>query len=143
MVLVFVTRELKGGYIWSRLAASIRKTQERFVRRGEASNFSETMIEPTSGYVKVARLVDVLGESSHDTVLGDEFHGGGDLLDESLISAQVITEEELDAEKLVRLGSASLGLGLQDLNQGVVDLKLVALIIDTVDVAEPGSSDET
>lgn len=102
------------------------------------------MTRPTGSLVeKLGHLVNVLGESGHDTVLGDELHGGGDLLDELLVLAQVVTEEGLDAEELVGLGATSLGLGLELLDHGVVDLELVAGIVDTVDVAEPGSGDET
>jgi hypothetical protein len=89
-----------------------------------------------------SHLVNVLGESGHDTVLSDELHSGGNLLDESLVVAQVITEERLDTQELIGLEATGLSLGLELLDHGVVDLELVASIIDTVDVAEPGSGDE-
>lgn len=89
-----------------------------------------------------SHLVNVLGKSGHDTVLGDKLHGGSDLLDESLVVAQVVTEERLDAQELVGLVASSLCLGLELLDHGVIDLELVASVIDTVDVAEPGGGDE-
>lgn len=90
-----------------------------------------------------SRLVNVLGESGHDTVLGDKLHSGGHFVNESLVTAQVVTEKRLDAEELVGLETTSLGLGLELLDHRVVDEELVASIIDTVDVAEPGGSNET
>ncbi|TKW53675.1 hypothetical protein CTA1_5501 [Colletotrichum tanaceti] len=85
---------------------------------------------------------DVLGQGGHDAVLGDELHAVGDLVDEALVGAQVVAEEDLDAEQLARVVAAGGGEGLQLVAHGVVDVEGVAVVVDAAEVEEPGGGDE-
>lgn len=87
-------------------------------------------------------LVDELGQDSHDALLVDLLHGAGELVDEALVVAQIVTEQLLDAQQLAGVVAAGLGKGLELLAHGVVDLKSVAGVVDAADVVEPAGEDE-
>ncbi|KAI6754540.1 hypothetical protein HG530_012292 [Fusarium avenaceum] len=88
-------------------------------------------------------LFDVLGDGLHDTILGDELHGLGHFIQEALVTSQIVTEEFLDTEDGTGVLATLLSQSLQLLAHGVIDLELVALVVNSVDVDEPTSSNET
>lgn len=88
------------------------------------------------------RLINVLGKRLQDAVPSNVLHSVGYLLHESLVVTQIVTEQTRDAQQLGRLSTTSTGLGLKLLTHGVIDSESVTLVINTIDVAEPSSSDE-
>ena len=90
----------------------------------------------------MTHLLHILEKSLARADRGNELHSIGDLVDEALVASQVVTEEHLDTQQLPRVPAAGLGQLLQLLPHRVVDLERVAVVIDTVDVVEPGGDDE-
>lgn len=88
------------------------------------------------------RLINVLGKRLQDAVPSNVLHSIGDLLHEALVVTQIVTEQTRDAQQLGGLSTTSTGLGLELLTHRVLDGEGVTLVINTIDVAEPSSSDE-
>ena len=84
----------------------------------------------------------ILGKRLQNAIPGNILHSGGDLLDEPLVTAQVVTEEVLDAEQLSRAGAPRTSLSLELLAHGVVDFERLAAVVDAVKVPEPRGRDE-
>lgn len=88
------------------------------------------------------RLVNVLGKGGHSTVAVNGLESLGKLVDKDLVLAQVITEQVLDVQERVRLVTTSNSASLQILGHRVVNGVGAALLVDTVQVAEPAGNTE-
>lgn len=86
--------------------------------------------------------VDVLGQSGHGSLLVNQGHGLGELGDKLLVVAQIVTKQRLDAEERVRLVTALEGAVLEVISHGVIDKDGLALLVNTLEEAEPGGEDK-
>lgn len=85
-------------------------------------------------------LVNVLGQRLDDAITGDLLQSNSDSLDEALVTTQIVTKQLLNAEK--SSGVAGLSQSAELIEHGVLNLELVSIVINTVDVVEPGSGSE-
>ena len=87
--------------------------------------------------------LDPLGQRLQNTVAGNVLKSLSHSSDETLIVAQVVTEQALDAQQLPGVSATLDSLLLDLLEHRVLDLELVAQVVDSLDVVEPGSGSET